>query len=742
MLHNEIRKSKTVLILFCFLILIIIFISTLTVRNAIHLRTSTEALTFSYLDDVSYQVSEHIDHRISEIVLNLHSIADSLAHVDTQESRIDYLGRKAGYYGFDQVFTVAPDGTFLSSEGEYQDSEEIFSALAQMDGQPYIHQLDGQNLLYAVPLREGNRFSGIIGCIQGKKRMQDLIQSNSFGGSGVSCITDEYGKVVISPPDLKFFLALDDIFARNADHAVSTQIEQMKQDMLERRDGNIYFTTISGEHVLMAYNALQIQNWVSLTLIPADVIAKDVFQYIAWNVSITAAIILLFAIFIATLLFIYHRNQRLLEKIAFVDPVTQGFSINRFNLEALEQIHKSPPGSFLMASLNVRDFKLINEKFGSKEGDDTLRYIYHVLSETLKPGELAARGAADNFYLLMGKAEPESVSARFKQIEQRINAFNEGLREPYFLSISCGVYQIDEPELEIRAMQGRANTARQSTSGDTCGFYTAETQAQLRNSKELRDQLEHSLENQEFMVYFQPKVRLSDCSVGGAEALVRWQHPTKGFLSPADFIPVFEQDGSICKVDLFVFEEVCRFLKKRQDSGKPLFPISVNLSRRFFQNPDFIKPFYEIRQQYEIPEGLIELEITESVMFERNEIPRIKAALQGIHEAGFLCSLDDFGFGYSSISLLKELDVDTLKLDRSFFLERNLDQRAQYVISAILELTDNLGIHTVAEGIEYPEQLKFLQRAGCGLVQGYIFSKPLSIPDFEAWVEQPIQVSV
>ena len=205
-------------------------------------------------------------------------------------------------------------------------------------------------------------------------------------------------------------------------------------------------------------------------------------------------------------------------------------------------------------------------------------------------------------------------------------------------------------------------------------------------------------------------------------------------IPPVEFIPLFEKTGDICKLDLYVFEQVCSLIHKWMAEGRNIFPISVNLSRHHFKRDDFLDKFEQIRRSYQIPDRVIEMELTESIIFDSGEIKNVKNVIQKMHELGFLCSLDDFGFGFSSLGLLKEFDVDTVKLDRYFFVEES-QQRAEDVVESIINLLQKLKIGTVAEGIESEKQAEFLKRIHCDLVQGYVFSKPLPISEFEEWMK-------
>lgn len=329
------------------------------------------------------------------------------------------------------------------------------------------------------------------------------------------------------------------------------------------------------------------------------------------------------------------------------------------------------------------------------------------------------------------------VRQRLQELVDGINSFDEGDGAPYRLSFQRGAYLVDDPELEIMVIQDRVKTACRASTDDegTCVFYDAALTQQLQRERDLSALFDRSLENGDFQVLFQPKVWLESNRVGGAEALVRWNHPQQGIIPPSDFIPLFERSQKICRLDLYVFEQVCRTIRRWLEEGHPPLPISVNLSRQHFKHPDFLAEFQEIAARWQVPTHFIELELTESILFDDRGIAHVKEQIQAIHRMGFRFSLDDFGAGYSSLGLLMEFDVDVLKLDRRFFLHVQ-KERTRDVVSAVTNLARQIGAHTVAEGIETPQQLEFLRAVHCDLVQGYLCSPPLPIAEFEDWVRR------
>lgn len=218
---------------------------------------------------------------------------------------------------------------------------------------------------------------------------------------------------------------------------------------------------------------------------------------------------------------------------------------------------------------------------------------------------------------------------------------------------------------------------------------------------------EESLRCHEFQVYLQPKVSPKSGEAVGAEALVRWQHSEKGVIFPSDFIPLFEKNGKICRLDMYIFEEVCALMAKWENMGRRQIPVSVNLSRQHFRKPDFLSEFSAIAERCKVRKELLEFELTESIFLDEEQIDVVKDSIRRMHELGFRCSLD-----------------------RLFFLDMH-SEKARDVIACLMELAKKLNVETVAEGIEEPEQVEYLRRVNCDMIQGYVYSKPIPADEFE-----------
>lgn len=428
-----------------------------------------------------------------------------------------------------------------------------------------------------------------------------------------------------------------------------------------------------------------------------------------------------------------------LEELAFVDPVTGGKNRTRFEMDVSMSIIGAEAEKFALVSLDIQKFKVINDLFGVEAGDKVLRHVFNCLESQLLEGECLARISADTFNLFLHYGTRESVAKRIFTFAEKINEFNLTAVQKYVLMLSAGVYPIDDSSMSITQMQDRATVARKqgsdiaSSAYCNCRFYSNQDRLKLAAEKDIENRMHSALTNGEFCIYLQPKQSIRTGKTCGAEALVRWNDPEAGLIPPGKFIPLFEKNGFIVELDRFVFEEVCKLIKSWIDRGLTPVPISVNMSRCHLHYPDFWTAYEKIRKSYNIPQELLEIELTETMVFEDPE--KLITVIDDIKNGGYQCSMDDFGSGYSSLNTLKSIRVDTLKLDKAFFPEDvDNDPRSIAIIKAVVQLAGELQMKTVAEGVEKQNQADFLKTTGCDTIQGYLFARPMPIKDFEHFV--------
>ncbi len=729
---------------------IIIVALLVSVWNALGLKDALNRRTQEYLNDKTSQMTGTIHDSIQFNIDSLLMIADSVGQIRSfQEGQNlqEFLERKARILDFDSVIQIDREGGGVSSNPDSSVKHDILcdlpSVQASFEGEVCTSYLGGQEIFYSVPVYVQDEVSDVIVGIRSKESMQEMIDSKSFDGRTLSCIIDSSGQVVLSPSDLKPFLQLDDLFKSDQDGELALEIENMGENMEEGKEGILEFASSTQEDLFLSYNSLGVNDWFLLTIIPNDLISGGSEAYILRFYLILGFMSLVFLAFIIMVFHLFNESRRRLEHFAFLDDVTGGMNNAAFQLKYREASQSMKPFSYTIVMLDVKGFKLVNEMFGIDGGNHMLSYIYEVIRHYInaKDNEFVARSESDHFFLCMKECEPVMIQTRLNQIIKEVNAFRNTDVSPFPVVFQQGACIINDPGQEITILQDRTRIAYQSMENESCEkciFYDDIFAEKIKKEQELNALFEESLKNNDFQVYLQPKISTKDSMVAGAEALVRWVHPQKGMIFPSDFIPLFEKNGKICRLDLYMFESVCRLIDDWRNRGRELVPISVNLSRQHFQYEGYLEPFAKVARKYNIPEGIIELELTESTFFDDKQINIVKEGISQMHKLGFKCSLDDFGSGFSSLGLLKEFDVDVLKLDRRFFLDMSR-KKAKDVISCLIELAAKLHVKTVAEGIEELWQVEYLRRVNCDMIQGYVYSKPLPVNEFERWTDRKQQ---
>lgn len=416
------------------------------------------------------------------------------------------------------------------------------------------------------------------------------------------------------------------------------------------------------------------------------------------------------------------------------DSLTGGYNREGFFKEGQELLKKNRYRDYAVVYYNIKNFGRINGCWGEEEGNQTLRYVYQKLEGMIRTGEMVSRSNMDHFFLLLWEPEDAVVSARAEAVVKQINDEISKKYYGYQLDFSIGAYRAVKPEA-LCDMMNKAIQGSRSGACNFCHFCDKETADWMVRNRKWNLLFEDALKKGEFQIYLQPKVPLDLESSCQAEALVRWVRPGGEIVYPGEFIHLFEENGKICELDIYVFEQVCRLLKRWINEGQEVSKISVNISRYHLKQigMDVWKRYQKLKEAYGIPDGVIEIELTETVLMEEEQIAFIKTVMERFKESGFLTALDDFGFGYSSLALLKEFEVGTLKLDRTFFVNEN--RKSRIIISHIIQMAHSLQMNIVAEGIEEEGQIDALRDMRCDMVQGYIYSKALPIKEFEAWRE-------
>lgn len=433
----------------------------------------------------------------------------------------------------------------------------------------------------------------------------------------------------------------------------------------------------------------------------------------------------------------YNRTlaQCMLEKIMNTDINTGVANQNSLMYYAVNLIKNGRIGDYTGIFFNIHNFKYVNKVFDYSQGDVILRNYAHMVKSYLDSDEEIARLGGDNFVVICRNENASDFISKIKDVHMS-HEFRSVKRELQ-LGVTAGIAcleGVDKPR-EVMARTSIAYQAARKTGAGSIVVYTKEIQKQLMDDQEILAAFPQALAAGEFVVYYQPKVRIADKSIYGAEALVRWVRDGQ-VVTPARFIPQFEREGSVCRLDYYMLEQVCGFLKSRLDKGLKIVPVSVNFSRRHLEEGDLVERITGTIDRFGIDRSYIEIELTESEDYQNYEI--MSSVIERLKERGISTSIDDFGTGFSSLNMIKKVDLDTIKIDKSLipFDDVNNNKHQDIVMfSSIINLIGRLGKKSVAEGVETTQQLDYLEKLGCDIVQGYVFDKPLPKDEFEQRLE-------
>lgn len=717
-----------------------------------HIQNVLKSETESFLTESNNRVATIINNRMKQTLESLSVLSYVLGTEFGSDlnsvSALDLLSNEKEILGLERLSVVLPDGKYFSNDGNVINVTDRDYFIESMQGKIFLSsviesRISGENILaLSVPIKKENQVVGVLVGIHEVETLQNFFGLDTFNSTGISYVTNSKGESLFSSHGTEIifdtFINIGDDF-RFIDTLDGYKVD-IESVLSYRLSGSGSFY-VDGLPWYISYKPLQVGDWYLFSLIAAssmDFASSDLLLF-----SVFICFIGILGLVVILILFAYAQaiNRKQLNNLAYEDSVTGGGNVNWFKDKVNETLDREfSTGTYAFVVLNVEGFKVFNGTFGHEEGDKLLLHIYNCISKQLDEKEYVARIVNDIYCILMYYTEPFLIVNKIESIVNAVNKFQSNKVSKYLIPFNCGVYQINETSPSFLSMYDHASFAlkngRNSRNGTTCvNFYEEESRQDVLREKQIENKMEYALANNQFKVYLQPKYHLRKNRIEGAEALIRWIDPDEGILPPDQFIPLFEKNGFILNIDIYVFQQVCIAIRKWINNDIEPMVISVNLSRSYLDNPYFLEIFEQLIHKYQVPPKYIELEFTETIVYDNLE--HLIGLINEIHRIGFTCSLDDFGSGYSSLNMLKNVPVDVLKLDKGFFDDDDQIQnghkiaRADAVVESVLDLAKRLNMKTVSEGIENQEQVAFLRNANCDMVQGYIFSKPLPIKDFE-----------
>jgi len=628
------------------------------------------------------------------------------------------------------ISIVDTEGNGYNRDGDRVDESKEAYFIKAMQGTTNVADKLSYNsdqepiLIYATPIMDGTSKKGVLlTSINAKINVLPSPTNELEQGSMIYLINENN--------ELVSYIEGNDISDFNYNTLITNG--SFIQGVENNNISSVFRAIIQNEDTEKEYiwdkNPIGINNWYVL-IGREDTISPATLKLLALTNNIWILISIgTFFLFAMTIIGKSKSNRKII-KTLYLDPVTGGsnwykFRINVNKILNSKQFYKK---KFAIINFDINRFKIINDAYGYQKGDEVLKDIYYEIRRWAQQGEPFTRYAADQFYIMLNFQEESEV-------EERINDLNERLHELRYTKaarIFFGVYFITERKDSIDRMGEFAAVAKKNIKGNTeaiISYFDKAARDKLLEEEEIENSMNEALKNNEFHVFLQPKYTVQDETISGAEALVRWLNRDGIMLTPNNFIPIFEKNGFITELDYYMLNKVCEVLRNWIDRGFIPFPISVNISRLHFINPNLADIICEIVDKNCIPHGLIELEVTESA-FLHNKAALIRTVTL-LRQEGFMVSMDDFGAGYSSLNSLKDLPLDIVKLDGEFFQITKEVERGLTVIRNTITMAKDLHMKVVAECIETKEQVEFLCSVGCDVIQGYYYARPMPVDQFE-----------
>lgn len=699
-----------------------------------------------YLDNAAQQNKTAIVKQVEGDLQTLHGVAVFVGEMDITDlgQLLRLVGEVNERNAFIRMGIATLDGTMelmelggahyrgldVSGEEFFQRAAAGENAVSRAMPDPYregayIHY-------YAVPvINREDAIVGVLCAVNDASVIRKILDAPLLSDAGFTDLYDSEGKMILrsiqSPIRGASGSNLWDLDVKKEEDRLAIQkaLEEF---------GTVHFThRVEEGNMLSVLQPVGVADWFTLSSVSVQALRQ---RYVATTVGavlIIVAACCLFLLLLEQQRRMMARNQAVVERMAYEDELTGGRNYNKFLLEA--ETARRAEGQWAIWFCDLKKFKYYNDALGYQMGDEMLCQIYQLFAAMERQGESFCRMTADNFVGVRLFQRREELAAWFDALLAELSREeSESSNRPY-IELCMGFYcpGPEDEGLTVNEMVNRANMAQKSIkgqSGSGCAFYTEELRQQSLQQSRIESQGQQALTRGQFQPYFQPKYDIQHgVQLAGAEVLCRWLHPEKGMIPPNQFIPVFEKTGLIVELDRYMFREVCRWYRGYLDGGGKEINLAVNVSRVGLLREDFVAYYTGVKEEFHLPDNVIELEVTESLALGGEEL--LVQLVQELQQNGFTCSLDDFGSGYSSLNLLKNLPINVLKLDILFFRQSVDKVRERIVLRNIINMARELSIRVIAEGVETMDTVNFLREAGCDTVQGYVFAKPMPLTAFE-----------
>lgn len=677
-----------------------------------------------------------------------HMVEDTIAESGSTEaagSRLLYLwdASKTAEFGRLCYFMPNGEGMQLSSQRDVVELQTINEPIEMqtviqkalkgksVSSNAFYDSYLGYNVVsYATPIYYNSDIKGVLVCSINADSYEDILTSvSSVSNIGAVAVIDSDGKVLASTRTHQS----QGFYNLNGSKYLTNGLYSKFMQALSANETRFFEFSFEDLPLYAFIMPMGISEY-KIMIVDTD---KGVSDAVSDVVNYAHLIAVLFAatsiLFVMAVLYMNRRYNKQLLQVAYHDRLTGAY--NRYKFFQLLDQRRKKNTEYTVAAINIRKFKYINELFSSVRSDRLLKDICAVLNRCIKSEEFFCRDTADTFLICLNTSDRDMANERLNAILEQLKDSNKSIHHTYPITFYGGCATLDDcvdknsnEELMSHVMLA-LSYAKQSQQA-TVTFYDTKAHDRETLNNYIENRMEWALEHGEFQMFLQPKMDLRKNTIIGAEALVRWIIEGTNNISPNYFIPLFEQNGFCTKLDLYMVEQACKQIRKWIDAGISPIPISVNQTKLLLYEDDYVERICSITKKYDVPNKYITLEILEGLALENLE--KVSVCIEKLHDQGFSISMDDFGTGYASLTTLSQLQIDELKLDRSFLMQadQNTERNRRKILEVVVEVAKRLNITTVAEGIETESHSQLMRDMHCDYGQGYFYSRPIPANEF------------
>ena len=712
-----------------------------------HIIKSEMDRTQQYMVDITQKSAVAVNNKIDGYLSTLRALASAISrYPENKELNAEIMRHQLELREFRRIGCVYENGDTYSVDNELGELSGVDFRTrgyyrAAMRGISHVeapfddYWTENRVVLLSVPIysHEGGVMGVLCGVNNADAFTRALEKSYTMDGAYFHII-DSAGNMLFRSSYANAELFSANIFT--AEYEYFEGLERLRENVSAGLSGTATFKEYGESEKYVAYVPLQTNDWYIASIIPTELATRHTRSIMGYTATLMIILSATVALLIVTFAESHRKDSMEKYDLAFYDALTGCCKKVKFIID-LAEYKNLYDGQHYILVYDIRNFRNFNQIFGYGSGDELITALSRILRENIGSGEQLARLYAERFVLLVSARQARALNCRIEATFEAVDShMRKGDKSNYKLISRCGIYRIQpmDGNGSPDAFIDYANQARMSLQDiyrSSYHYFNAEEYTRNSEKTRLESRMHTALANREFILYLQPKYAILDRRpvLCGAESLVRWNFNGEKLICPDQFIPDFEQNGFIAELDMYMLEESCALLRKWLDRGGACVPLAVNQSRVNMYNASYLSRILEITGRYRIPHELLDFEITESAM--TNDAGQVREQFRQLRALGFSTSVDDFGNGFSSLSTLRDIEADTIKIDRYFFNEAFDSPEGKYTVEAIISLVKGLRYRVIAEGIETAEQVEFLRHCECDGVQGYYFGKPQPVEAFE-----------